>query len=76
MRSLPTTEVMGSTPGRHLEITEVTDGRKPQGKVLMHVIKKRAAVRQFNILPISVKNGEKKGRSHANEEFQANDINL
>lgn len=39
MSSLPTTEVMGSTPGRHLEITGVTDGKKPQGKVLMRVKK-------------------------------------
>lgn len=31
---------MSSTPGRHLEITQVTDGRgKPQGKVLMRAIK-------------------------------------
>lgn len=39
MSTLLTTEVMGSTPGRHLEITGVTDGQKTQGEVLMCVIK-------------------------------------
>lgn len=39
---------MGSTPGRHLEITDVTNGnkkKKAQGTVLMHVI--NAAVRDI-----------------------------
>ena len=71
MSSLPTTEVMGSTPGRHLEIT----GEKNPGKVLMHVKKKnlKKCCIDCNILPIWGKNG---GKKHANEEFQAIDINL
>lgn len=43
MSTLLTTEVMGPTPGRHLEITGVSVA-KTQGKVLMRVIK-GAAVR-------------------------------
>lgn len=47
MSTLLRTEVMGSTPGRHLEITDVTNGnqKKAQGTVLMHVI--NAAVRDI-----------------------------
>lgn len=46
MSTLLTTEVMGSTPGRHLEITGVNDGKKNPGESPNAIIK-GAAMRHW-----------------------------
>lgn len=59
MSTLLTTEVMGSTPGRHLEITGVTDSKKkkknPGGGPNVYN-KKCCNETSFNILPNLSKN--------------------
>lgn len=47
MSSLPTTEVMGSTPGRHLEITGVSDGKQQISKEIRKGAEERHSLTFF-----------------------------
>lgn len=65
MSTLLRTEVMGSTPGRHLEITDVTNGNKKKSPGdSPNACNKCRCERYFNILSIWVKKENEKKSSN------------